>query len=75
MNNSTLFKNAHKMTKIEKYREVRKLAKEKGLIYRLSDSDNNDIGFQELLRISGNTVIKDNLNDDAAFNYLLDLKG
>ena len=63
------------MTKIEKYREVRKLAKEKGLIYRLSDGDNNDIGFQELIRISDNTVIQDNLNDDVAFNYLLDLKG
>lgn len=73
MNNSILFKQAHKMTKIEKLKTVRKMAKEKGLIYRLSDSDNNDIGFQELLRISDNTVIKDNLNDDIAFNYLLTL--
>lgn len=61
------------MSKIEKYREVRRLAKERGLIYRLSDSFNNDIGFQELIRISDNTVIKDNLNDDVAFDYLLTL--
>ena len=62
-----------KMSKIEKLREVRKLAKERGLIYRLSDSDNNNIGFQELIRISDNAVIRDNLNDDIAFNYLLTL--
>ena len=73
MNNSILFKKAYKMSKIEKLREVRKLAKDRGLIYRLSDSDNNDIGFQELIRISDNTVIKDNLNDDVAFEYLLTL--
>ena len=61
------------MTKIEKLKTVRKMAKERGLIYRLSDSDNNDIGFQELIRISDNKVIKDNLNDDVAFDYLLSL--
>lgn len=60
--------------KIKKYLKVRELAKEKGLRYQLSNSDNNNVGFQELVKVSDNTLIKDNLNDDVAYLHLTNLK-
>ncbi|CAH1192805.1 Hypothetical protein DAL_147 [Psychrobacter phage D'Alembert] len=62
------------LTQIDKYKEVRRLAKEKGLRYQLSNSDNNNLGFQELVKVSDNTLVKDNLNDDTAYIYLTNLK-